>query len=146
MFLNSTTDTLTRREAEVMSILWEAEQPLIASEIANRGDHLTINTVQAVLKKLLNRKLIVIDKIVYSGTVLTRSYSPAISADEFEMGHLLSAFQKLSHKASVTSNFVATFLEQETDRQKLLTEIEQLENLLAEKRKQIETEDHESRE
>lgn len=75
---------LTGREKDILTILWRANKGMIASEITKELDDLTINTVQAVLKKLMKRNLIKIDQIVYSGTVLTRSYVPTLSEQEFE--------------------------------------------------------------
>lgn len=75
---------LTGREKDILDILWNAEKGLIASEIVKQMEGLTINTVQAVLKKLLKRNLIKIDQIVYSGTVLSRSYVPTLTEAEFE--------------------------------------------------------------
>lgn len=137
---NVTASKLTRREYDIMYILWQSETSLVASEIARRGEDLTINTVQAVLKKLLNKKLIKIDEIVYSGTVLTRSYTPTVSADEFEMDFLLTSFLKLADKPMMTSNFIAALLEQEKDSDKLLHELDYLEKLLQEKRAQLKNE------
>ena len=75
---------LTGRERDILSILWNAEKSLIASEVVTYRDDLTINTVQAVLKKLLKRNLIEVDQIVYSGTVLSRSYKPTLTEAEFQ--------------------------------------------------------------
>ena len=83
--------SLTQREMDVMTILWKSETPLVASEIANSNSSLNINTVQAVIRKLLNKKYIVVADIVYSGTVLTRSYKPAISKKEM-------AFQQFTRR------------------------------------------------
>lgn len=137
---NVTASKLTRREYDIMYILWQSDTSLVASEIARRGEDLTINTVQAVLKKLLNKKLIKIDEIVYSGTVLTRSYAPTVSADEFEMDFLLTSFLKLADKPMMTSNFIAALLEQEKDSDKLQHELDYLEKLLQEKRAQLKNE------
>ena len=63
-------DNLTRRDMDIMNILWQSEEPMTASQIAGVNPDLTINTVQAVIRKLLKEKLIKIDNIVYSGTVL----------------------------------------------------------------------------
>ena len=60
---------LTSREIDILNILWENEKPLIASEIADARSDLTINTVQAVLRKLLKYQLVEVADIVYSGTV-----------------------------------------------------------------------------
>jgi len=43
---------LSKREKEIMSILWTSEQPLKASEIVKLNPNLTMNTVQSVLTKL----------------------------------------------------------------------------------------------
>lgn len=75
---------LTGREKDVLAVLWKAEKGMIASEVVKVRNDLTINTVQAVLKKLLKRNLIKVDQIVYSGTVLSRSYVPTLTEAEFE--------------------------------------------------------------
>ena len=75
---------LTGREMDIMNILWNSQKPLIASEIAEYRSDLTINTVQAVIRKLLKYQLIEVADIVYSGTVLSRSYKPSISSEEYE--------------------------------------------------------------
>ena len=72
---------LTGREMDIMNILWNSQKPLIASEIAEYRSDLTINTVQAVIRKLLKYQLIEVADIVYSGTVLSRSYKPSISSE-----------------------------------------------------------------
>ncbi|MFQ7311124.1 BlaI/MecI/CopY family transcriptional regulator [Sellimonas sp.] len=74
---------LTRRQAEVMNILWEAQKPMIASEIVKAKEDLNINTVQAALRSLIKKEYIEVAEIVYSGTVLTRSYRPLVEREEF---------------------------------------------------------------
>ena len=76
---------LTNRERDILDILWESGKSMVASEITSMRDDLSINTVQAVLKKLLQKKLIAVDEIVYSGTVLSRSYKPTMTPDQFEI-------------------------------------------------------------
>lgn len=75
---------LTKKQEEVMNVLWESETPMIASEIVKKRDDFNINTVQATLRTLVKKKYIEIAEIVYSGTVLTRSYRPLIQKSEFE--------------------------------------------------------------
>ena len=69
---------LTKRDMDVLNILWESDEPKTATMISKSGDGLTMNTTQAVLRKLLKNNLIEIADIVYSGTVLTRSYKSVI--------------------------------------------------------------------
>ena len=74
---------LTKRDMDVLNILWESDEPKTATMISKSGDGLTMNTTQAVLRKLLKNNLIEIADIVYSGTVLTRSYKSVICQEEF---------------------------------------------------------------
>ena len=68
---------LTNREMDILSILWSSEKPLTVAEIVDASNGtLKANTVQAVVKLLLNRNLVEVCDIVYSGTVLCRNYRP----------------------------------------------------------------------
>lgn len=59
-----------------MSVLWRIGESLTASSIAEKGGGLSINTVQAVMRSLMKKGYVEVADIVYSGTVLTRSYKP----------------------------------------------------------------------
>lgn len=122
--------SLTKRELDVMTILWESSRPLVASEITKMDESLNINTVQAVIRKLLDKKYIEVDDIVYSGTVLTRSYKPALSKKEMAVQRFIGQFQG-NDKVSIP-NLVATLLKHEKNEQEV---IEELELLLAERKK-----------
>ena len=74
---------LSGRELQVMKIFWDSGEAYTASQVGNMNPELSINTIHAVLKSLLKRNYIKIDDIVYSGTVLTRSYRPAITMAEY---------------------------------------------------------------
>lgn len=77
------TKQLSGRELEVMKIFWENGEAYTASQVGNINPELSINTIHAVLKSLLKRNYIRVDEIVYSGTVLTRSYRPAVTMAEY---------------------------------------------------------------
>ena len=83
---------ITNRELEILQLLWHTDRPLIASEIAALKPDLTINTVQAVLRNLLKYKYIEVAEIVYSGTVLTRSYRPVITEQDFGVCQIINDF------------------------------------------------------
>lgn len=128
---------LTNREYDIMRILWTSEEPLTASHIAEHGENLSINTVQATLKKLLKRDLIHVDKIVYSGTVLSRAYFPSMTQEDFETQKYMDSMKRLHENHFSCSQFVASFLGQESDRKAAMHEIEQLEKLLAQKKQEL---------
>lgn len=116
---------LSKRELDVMNVLWEANKPLIASEIPKANTNLSINTVQAVLKKLLRKGFIKIDDIVHSGTVLTRSYLPAITPDEYALKYVKSEifpFGKFLSKPQL----VNTLFDDTENTDSLIEELEEL--------------------
>ncbi|CUX18508.1 Penicillinase repressor [Clostridium sp. C105KSO15] len=124
--------SLTKREMDVMTILWESNTPLVASEITKMDDSLNINTVQAVIRKLLDKKYIEVADIVYSGTVLTRSYRPTLSKKEMTVQRFIGQFQE-NDKVSIP-NLVTTLLKHEKNEQEV---IEELEAMLEERKKML---------
>ncbi len=128
---------LTKREYEVLSILWSSKDSLIASEIVKHSTDLNINTVQAVLRKLVAKEYVEIDKIVYSGTVLTRSYKPSITLEEFEDKSFFNSYQHITMNSLSASNFVASFLGSNQSTEQLLTRIQELESLIEDRKKNL---------
>ena len=111
---------LSQKQLDVMKILWDAGTTLVASDI---------NTVQASLRVLLKENLVEIADIVYSGTVLSRSYRPLISRDVY-----FNAEYKNIIGNSSTSAMIATFIEQEED----ISELERIEELIRKRMKELE--------
>lgn len=120
---------LTKRDLDVMNILWDSDTPKTAALIVKAKPELTMNTVQAVLRKLLKSKLIEVAEIVYSGTVLTRSYSPIVSQEDFLVHKMTSEYKSLSKKISKVS-ILSALLETEEDPEKVDRDIAELQNLL----------------
>lgn len=119
---------ITKKQLEIMKILWSSDKPLIASEILKGNDSLNINTVQACLRALVNKQFIKVADIVYSGTVLTRSYTPLVSREDF----LETACQDIIGKAKVSS-LIASLIDTETN----LSELEELEKLIEQKKEEL---------
>ena len=119
------TKQLSGRELEVMKIFWESGEAYTASQVGNINPDLSINTIHAVLKSLLKRNYIRVDEIVYSGTVLTRSYRPAVTMAEYVRDSFF-------HSSTVQA--VAAFVEQVED-QDTLNEVK---NLIKTKQKALE--------
>ena len=92
---------LSGREYDILDIISKSEKSLIASDVVKKGNELnmdlTINTVQAVLKKLLRRKIIMVDQIVYSGTVLSRSYKVSEEASDIIADMFVELYGKYEH-------------------------------------------------
>lgn len=128
---------LTRREKDILYILWNAGKPIIASEIAAMDESLTISTVQSVLKKLLNKKLIEVADIVHSNTVLSRRYRPTLTLEEFENKKYVLTMKSLITKNITTSSIIATFIGQEDNPVKARKELEYLEMLIKQEKEKL---------
>ena len=120
---------LTRRQEDIMNILWDSDTPLIASEIEKRQEDLNINTVQSTLRTLIKKKYIEVADIVYSGTVLSRSYRPLIRRDEV-MTYDDHSITELLKKTNLFARYVDEIDDLET--------ISNLEKAIQERKKKLE--------
>lgn len=114
-----------------MNILWESDTPLIASEIEKKREDLNINTVQSTLRTLLKKNYIEVADIVYSGTVLSRSYRPLLKREE-----VMSEFDLKVSNILKKSNLFARYIDEIND----LNTIINLEETLQKKKKELEKE------
>lgn len=119
---------LSSRQLQVMEILWNSPESMTASAIEQQADDLQINTVQASLRSLMKKEYIAVDKIVYSGTVLTRSYKPLVSHDEY----LAMSCEELANFSSPFA-IVANLIEEENDEQIL----DELEKMIEKRKRQL---------
>lgn len=116
---------LTKRQNEVMSVLWNSESPLSANQICDKDEDLNMNTVQQVLRTLLKIQFIKIEDISYSNTVLTRLYTPVVKQTEY-----LQFLLGNTSTFDLTSSLI--------DHNKNLDELKQLQVLIEKKCKELE--------
>lgn len=119
---------LSRQQLEVMKILWNSDEPLLASDIVKLHDSLNINTVQASLRVLIKAEAIEIADIVHSGTVLSRRYRPVISKDEY----FDDTYKDIIGDAS-RSSLIASLISAETD----LSELDKFRELIDKRKAEI---------
>ncbi len=120
---------LTKRQEDVMNILWDAKEPIIASEIVKTGTDLNINTVQAALRSLIKKNYIEVAEIVYSGTMLTRSYRAIVKREEVP-NETANEIRKALREEDVFARYIDEF-----DDSVLLAK---LETIIEAKRKELE--------
>ena len=120
---------LTKRQEDVMNILWDAKEPIIASEIVKTGTDLNINTVHAALRSLIKKNYIEVAEIVYSGTVLTRSYRAIVKREEVP-NETANEIRKALREEDVFARYIDEF-----DDSVLLAK---LETIIEAKRKELE--------
>ena len=120
---------LKPKEYDILQVLMQSDKPMTASEIVKTDDHLTVNTVQAILRRLSGMKLVEVADIVYSGNVLSRAFRPTADASEiikqmFEED--VRQFQKIISKQSLLS----AMLQAGSDKESVRKDIEALEDVL----------------
>ena len=118
---------LTNKQLEVMEVLWDADEPLKASDIVDRNKNININTAQAALKTLLKYNYVRVADIVYSGTVLCRCFAPAIDEREY----LSSVLSTNSRGLSVISALINETADEEM--------LDELQKMIDDKRAEIRT-------
>ncbi len=75
---------LNQKEEHAMKVLWEADEPLSATEIANRIDSdWAKKSIQNIIRKLESKKAIEVAEITKIGKTYGRLFKPTISADEY---------------------------------------------------------------
>ncbi|BDR59091.1 BlaI/MecI/CopY family transcriptional regulator [Xylocopilactobacillus apicola] len=113
----------TKRELDIMHVLWDEKAPLSAKEVYDKNSTISLNTIQAVLRKLLRNKLIKTAEIGYSGTVLTRKYSPLLTEEDY----LSSQFSKKS-----ITNLISLLIKESSSE-----DLDSIEDLITKKREEF---------
>lgn len=132
MAMSSARSKITVREMDVLNILWKSDRPLIASEITKAIRGQTINAIQTLLRSLLKKGYVEVDGIVYSGTVLSRSYKATELSKEQMLVSMQKQYEDLRHCMPVSRLFTA-LLDSEED----IDVIENLEAYIKEKKEQL---------
>lgn len=120
---------LSKQQLEVMKLLWNSDEPLMASDIVKLHESLNINTVQACLRVLIKAEAIEVADIVHSGTVLSRRYRPLLSKDEY----FSETYKDILGDTS-RSSLIASFISIETD----ISELDRLRELIDKRKAEIE--------
>lgn len=120
---------LTQSQLSIMKTLWAENKAMIASDFVQLDPSLNLNSVQSSLRSLLKKNYIEVSDIVYSGKVLTRSYVPTISADEYAAENINGIVNNL-----LSSNILLHYVETENDIETII----QLQKKLEERKKFLE--------
>lgn len=126
---------LTKREIDVMRILWEAEETLMVSEVVNREGG-TIYSVQRVMQSLLKKDMVAVDGHAYNNKTLGRKFKPLVSSESIELEAIQEFTCSLVNKNIVTSHLLASLLPTD-NRKDTLDELDRLEEMIKERKKQI---------
>ena len=111
---------------DVMLVFWNTDEALASSDIPKIESALNINTVRVAIKNLLQKSAIEVADIAQRGTVLTRTYRPTISFEDYLSG-------QLQHMNFNSLNLMSALVRQETDHENL----DELEKIIRERRRSI---------
>ena len=114
----------TKKESEIMDILWKSDIPMSANDIKLASDGLSINTIQQTLQKLLSIAYIKVDGIGQNKKAITRLYRPVISEAQY-----VNSFIGDDTRAKISAYFVKY-----TNNLEL---IEELKQVIIEKEKEL---------
>lgn len=89
---------LTKRELDVMKILWNAKKPLMVSEIVQLDNDSTIYSVQRLISNLLKKGMIEVDSIVFNQKALARKFKPTANAENVEIELIQDMLKTLLEK------------------------------------------------
>lgn len=70
---------LTKRDLDIMKILWKHEEPIAASEIQKEIPELSKNSILLILKRLLDKEYVYVANISQNKKALMREFSPSVT-------------------------------------------------------------------
>ena len=121
----------------MINILWKkSEEALTSNDIANEQKGLTQSTVIAVLRKLLNEKLVEVAGVTHSGKVLSRTYRPTEESRKVIMDNFAGDYANFKNVIS-KSDLCAAILGIEQNPEQMKSEVSRLKEILADYEKNI---------
>lgn len=120
---------LTEREYMVMRILWEANRPMLVSEIIPNMKNTSTHTIHALLNSLMKKELIKVVGSVKMVKVPSRLFAPTVSTSEFAMLRSDKVFNDNHEKFNVVDFMTSLVKNKKENKNEIIKELEQfLEN------------------
>lgn len=88
---------MNQREMDVLEALYKSDEPMMVTDIVNAKKGLTQSTVTAVLRNLLENRLVEVVGITHSGRVLSRQYRPTEKSRECVLEYFRQECRKVIH-------------------------------------------------
>lgn len=115
---------LTKRESQIMTILWNHDQEMSANDIKLASDGLSIYTISQALQYLLSIGYVEVTGIGKNKKSIARLYSPCISESDY-----VSSFIKKETFEEIAVHYVQSSND--------IDEITKLEHLIEKKKKEL---------
>ncbi|MBE6034829.1 MAG: BlaI/MecI/CopY family transcriptional regulator [Clostridiales bacterium] len=131
--MNSNSFSLTKNEQEIMELLWTEERPLSRSQIIElcKERSWKSSSIHILLNQLLKKNAIKVDGFVQTGKNYGRTYTAAITPEEYQVMHFKTSTSYLQSKSSAIIKLMSTLVQdEELDNDTL----DELETILQDKR------------
>ena len=135
---------LTKRELDVMKILWSAKKPLMVSEIVQLDNDSTIYSVQRLISNLLKKGMIEVDSIVFNQKALARKFKPTANAENVEIELIQDMLKDSFGKDIPASHLIAALLPNDSSPE-ALNELADLEKIISDRISELLTEKNKER-
>lgn len=93
---------LTKRDLDIMEILWKQKEPIAICDIQKEIPELSKNSIQQVLKRLLNRDYVHVANISQNKKALMREFLPNITKEQY-----FSSFLDTETFLQLSASFIA---------------------------------------
>lgn len=112
----------------------------MVSEIVQRDKNGTIYSVQRIIQNLIKKDMVAVGGMAYNKKALGRTFKPLVSAETIELNNIQEMFSKIVSKNIAASHLMAALLPTDNSEQ-TLEELNRLEEIIHERKKQILDED-----
>ena len=131
---------LTDLELKIMGILWDHEESMTSHEIAEcmEGEKVSPSSVMQAIKRMVEKEAVVVSDHVPVSRVYARAFVPSYSREEF----MAAEFNRLKNVISASkkidvSGIAACLIENTEDEDLELKDMEELSQLIEEKKKKL---------
>lgn len=125
---------LNAKEYDILSTILHAEEPLNVSQIIELHPDMTANIVQPSIRKLIKLNLVEIADITLEGNVFARRFRPTAAAPDIIQKMFVDDYVHFSKLVSGQS-LVSAMVQADSNPDKALQDIREMENLLQEYKK-----------
>lgn len=117
---------LTKNEMEIMRLLWTQGRSLSRSEIVDLSTERSwkASSIHILLNQLLEKEAIMVDGFVKTGRNYGRTYSAAISPEEYQIIQIKQNTAFLQSKSVAISNIVSELIKDDALDEETLDKLE----------------------
>ena len=115
---------LTKKEHEIMKILWTSEKPMLISEIHSSVKNVAGNSVHPMINNLINKGYIKVMGNVRVVKTPSRLYAPAVTVDEYVAIQFSEVFRENGKPLAFTGFLNYIFRHNKSKKNEMLEELE----------------------